>query len=84
MTEITVCLLQGLHTQNDTWEVVSVTVKCCSIMSPHIERPITVRYLDRTYTIPHATIIFALFGSLIPHTYQPLRTVMSEYILRVL
>lgn len=40
-------------------------------VTSHAERPRTVRYLDKMYTIPHATIIFALLGSLIPHTSPP-------------
>ena len=68
MTEITVCLLQGLHTQNDTWEVVSIKEMLLNNVISHAERPRMVRYLDKMYTIPHVTIISALLGSLIPHT----------------
>jgi hypothetical protein len=82
MTEIGVCLLQGLHIQNDTWKVVSVTEKCCSVTS-HTDRLGTVRYVNKIYTIPHGTVLSALLGSLIPHT-SPASVHCIEYILRVL
>ena len=68
MTEIAVCLLQGLHTQTDTWEVVCYREMLLNNVTSHTERPETVRHLDKMYTIPHAIIICALLGSLIPHT----------------
>jgi hypothetical protein len=68
MTEITVCLLQGLHTQNDTWVVVCYREMLLNNVTSHTERPRKVRYLDKKYTILHDTIIFALLRSSIPHS----------------